>query len=162
MRVSLQNRIRAGFTITEVAVSIALMATVFISLYAGIGSGFSVVNVARENLRANQIIVEKMETIRLYHWDQVNSNGFIPPTFTAPFFPASATTNAQGEALIQAGNEGVTYYGEVTITNAPIEQPYGTNMRLVSVTLRWTNGVERIRELETLISRDGVQNYIYY
>ena len=54
-----------AISLVEVVFSIALVSVLFVSLYGGIASGFGLVNLARENLRANQIIVEKMETIRL-------------------------------------------------------------------------------------------------
>jgi hypothetical protein len=147
------------------------MSILFVSLYGGIASGFAVVNLARENLRANQIIVEKMETIRLYNWDQVNSNGFIPATFTAPFFPTVVTnivsTNSDGTVQTNSagfdGTGGLTYFGTVTITNAPMTNAYSSSMRLVIVSLTWTNSnVPRTRELQTLIAQSGMQNYVYY
>jgi prepilin-type N-terminal cleavage/methylation domain-containing protein len=142
-----------AFSLIEITVCIAILSVMFVSLYGGIASGFGLVNLARENLRANQIIVEKMETIRLYNWDQINSNGFIPPAFTAPFFPAVNSNDTSG----------LVYYGTLAIENAPIASDYGTNMRLVKVSLTWTNAnVPRTRELQTLISKDGMQNYIYY
>ena len=145
----------SAFTLVEIAVCVGIISIIFVSLYGGIASGFGLVNLARENLRANQVIIEKMETIRLYNWDQINSNAFIPATFTAPFFPATnANTNNSGS--------GITYYGRLTITNAPVSGEYATNMRLVEVSVTWTNGnLPRTRELHTLVSKHGMQNYIY-
>src|SRR5207237_602455 len=91
MRVQSGQSRQSAFSLVEMIVCTAIMVILFVSLYGGISSGFAVVNLARENLRANQIIVEKMETVRLYNWDQINSNGFLPPTFTAPFFPGVIT-----------------------------------------------------------------------
>src|SRR5687768_17046404 len=91
MNITLKNRPEnlgnSGASLIEVLVVVALVGTLFVSLYAGIASGFGVVNVARENLRANQIILERLETIRLYNWDQINEPGFIATNFTAYFFP---------------------------------------------------------------------------
>ena len=47
----------------EVLVAVSLVGIMFVSLYSGISSGFAVVQLARENLRATQILQEKMETI---------------------------------------------------------------------------------------------------
>jgi hypothetical protein len=157
MRICLGNCRRTGaFSLIEVAVCTAVISIIFVSLYGGIASGFGLVNLARENLRANQILIEKMETIRLYNWDQINSNGFIPPTFTAPFFPPPVnSTNSE--------SSGVTYYGTMTITNVPFTAEYSTNMRLVTVILTWTNAsLPRPRELQTLVTQNGIQNYVYY
>src|ERR1051325_6941474 len=94
---------RSAFTLIEVAMTTAILGVVFAAFYSGIAAGFSLVGLTRENLRANQLLLERMETIRLYSWDQINSNGFIPPTFTAPFYPPVAGQTNQ--------NSGVTYYG---------------------------------------------------
>lgn len=163
-------RRESAFTLVEMSVSMAIIAVLFVSLYAGIASGFGVVTLARENLRANQIIVEKMETLRLYSWDQVNSNGFIPATFTAPFFPSVITNlveTANGGTTTTTtsfgDDKGVVYYGTLTLTNAPVSNAYATNMRMVTVTLTWTNSnIPRTRQLQTFISQNGVQNYVYY
>src|SRR5438046_7073224 len=112
------SRARSAFTLMEVAVTSAILGVIFVTFYAGIGAGFSMVSLSRENLRANQILLDKMETVRLYSWSQINSNGFIPLTFTAPFDAAAASkTNASG----------ITYYGELKIGDAPIPANYSTN-----------------------------------
>src|SRR5437870_1691715 len=97
MKLKIRNAAKRleAFTLVEVIVCTAIVSILFVSLYGGIASGFSLVTLARENLRANQVILEKMETIRLYNWDQVNSNGFLPSSFTAPFYP-SVITNLVG------------------------------------------------------------------
>jgi hypothetical protein len=132
----------------------AILGVVFASFYSGIGAGFSMISLARENLRADQVLLEKTETLRLYSWDQVNSNGFVPRTFTAPFYPlAGGQTNV---------SSGITYYGAVSIANAPFAVGYSTNLKLVTVSLTWTNGHNpRTRSMETLVSEFGVQTYVY-
>ena len=150
---------------------VAIIGTLFLSLYGGISSGFAVVNLARENLRANQIALEKLETIRLYTWEQVNSNGFVAPTFTEAFFPeidykqvAENRGEEVGEQEAASHDSGFTYYGTVTVTNAPAEIPaaYADSLRRIIVSITWTNGgVPRLREMETLVSEYGMQNYIY-
>jgi hypothetical protein len=40
---------------------------------------------------------------------------------------------------------------------------YSANMRLITVTLNWTNGnVRRTRSMSTYVSKNGVQNYVFY
>src|SRR2546430_13350483 len=82
-------RANAGFTLLEGVVGIGLMGILIVCLYTGMTTGFSTVRLARENLRATQVIQEKFETIWLYTWDQVNDPNFIPPTFTAGAFPGN-------------------------------------------------------------------------
>jgi prepilin-type N-terminal cleavage/methylation domain-containing protein len=140
----------AAFSLIEVMVAVAIVGVLFVSLYTGITSGFGVISLARENLRATQILQEKMETIRLYNWDQINTAGFIPSSFTAPFFPEGQT------------NVGVIYNGTMLITNAPIAETYSNDLRLVVLEVRWISGqIERHREMRTFVARHGLQNYIY-
>jgi type II secretory pathway pseudopilin PulG len=143
-----------AFSIVEVLVGVALVGILFVSLYTGFSSGFMVIEFARENLRATQVLQEKMETIRLYSWDQINSNGFIPKEFQAPFYAIG--TN------LDDGDDGIIYNGTVLITNAPVSESYSNDLKLVKISLKWKTGrLERTREVQTLVSRYGLQNYIY-
>jgi hypothetical protein len=157
-----------AFSLIEVIFSMAMVSVLFVSLYGGIASGFGLVNLARENLRANQIIVEKMETIRLYSWDQINSNGFIPATFTANFFPSVITNLVDSGSTVVTNlstfaDGGIKYYGTVAMADANVSSNYAANMKQFTVTLSWTNaGIPRTRQLSTLISQNGMQNYVYY
>src|SRR6266480_6807760 len=115
---------RHAFTLMEVLVVVAIIGVEFVSLYLGMTQGFGIVQVARENLRATQILQEKMETIRLYTWDQINTAGFIPPTFTAAFYPAGSQTNTQG----------ATYQATMTISDVPpplSTASYAKDMKMV-------------------------------
>lgn len=138
-----------AFTLIEVLVGTAIFGIMFTSLYAGLSSGLAVIRSNRENLRATQIMLEKMETIRLYNWDQVNSNGFIPVAFSAPYWPND-------------GSNGMQYHGTMSVTNVPFTLSYSTNMRQVILNISWHSGsVTHQREMRTYISRYGLQNYIY-
>jgi hypothetical protein len=105
---------------------------------------------ARENLRATQIMQEKMETIRLYRWDQINSPGFIPEEFNEPFY---------------AGNEEnprLLYSGKVAIDPVPMTESYKDDLRMISIEIAWQSGNHlRQRRMKTFVSRYGLQNYIY-
>ena len=140
----------AAFSLIEVLTALGLVGILFLSVYTGLGTGFAVIGVARENLRATQVMQEKLETLRLYSWDQINSNGFIPKTFTAPYQPGGGT------------NSGIVYAGTMTLTNYTGTESYSTNLRLVTVEVRWTSGsAQRTRQMQTAVSRYGLQNYIY-
>jgi prepilin-type N-terminal cleavage/methylation domain-containing protein len=158
MKVKLRNRQcplagRQGFSMVEVLVGVALLGILFVTLYTAFSAGFGVIQLARENLRATQVLQEKMETIRLYSWDQINAAGFIPKEFQAPFY-------AVGE---HADDEkGLTYYGTVEVSAAPLAESYSADMKLVKIKLKWTSGrLQREREVQTFVSRYGLQNYIY-
>ena len=137
----------------EVLVAAAIIGVQFVTLYLAMTQGFGIVQVARENLRATQILQEKMETIRLYKWDDIITPGFIPATFTDSFYPAGLT------------NQGVNYQGTMTISDVPSplsSASYASDLKLVVVQVNWTSGkVQRNRDMRTLVSHYGLHNYIY-
>jgi Tfp pilus assembly protein PilV len=148
-----RRRNRSAFTLVEALVAFAFVAVTMVSLWAAICYGLSVTAVARENLRATQLILEKFETIRLYTWDQIQgSNGFIIPT---------SFTNTY--AIDASGNQsGVTYTGTMTFVAAPVGASYSSDLKLVTVTLNWTSaGIPRTRTMQTMIARQGLQQYVY-
>src|SRR5436853_4683929 len=64
-----------GFTLIDALFAMVISGVMFTALYAGLAFGFKVIRFARENTRATQIMLEKMETIRLYTWEQVTNCG---------------------------------------------------------------------------------------
>ena len=144
---------KCGHTLVEVMISTGVLGFVLYSLYAGFAWGFAALQVSRENLRATQIMAERMEVIRLIKWDDVLTPGFIPENFVAAF-DANDDTNAVG---------GLVYEGKVTVANAALTtEAYADNLRLVRIDLKWTSGkAERQRSMTTYISRYGKQNYLY-
>ena len=146
------GRKQSAFTLAEVMMGVAVMAVMFVSLYLGFTQGFGIIQLARENLRATQVLQEKMETVRLYTWDQITTAGFIPATFTAPFYATGSGTN-----------QGIIYNGTVAISNPTNwTESYVGDMKQIDVQLSWTSGnVLRVRKMSTLISKYGLHNYIY-
>ena len=141
----------AGFSLVEVSVGMAIVGTVVTALFSGFTTGFFTMKMSRENLRATQIMLEKVETIRLYSWDQINTFNFIPNTFTNVYDPQAAN-----------GQQGTVYSGTLTISNAPIGSTYADKLKLVTVTLNWKTGnLNRTRSFNSYISRYGLQDYIY-
>jgi hypothetical protein len=141
----------AAFSTLEVLVAVLICGITFLGLYSGLSSGFAFVQLARENLRGTQILEEKMETIRLYRWDQINTSGFIPTNFVDVFYPLTTQSTA-----------GLSYTGMVTIANAPLTEYYADSLRQVTIDLSWKSGqVVRKRQMTTFVSQYGLQNYIY-
>ena len=145
-----------AYTVVEVLVSVCVLGIMLVSLYGGFSAGFAVVQVARENMRATQIMVQRIETMRLYNWDQIlKTNNFLKSTFTDRYDPSSSV--------------GGTYYRGFVSTNAPIlpGAAYTNNIRTVLITLYWTNypqkqaPIVRRRQMETHVARYGMQNYLY-
>lgn len=151
MRMQGTPRPERGMTLLEVLMAVALLGIMSGAIFGSFRYGFFLLQLVRENQRATQIMLEKVETIRLYNWDQVNSNGFIPATFTDVYDP-QAGTNSQG----------ATYQGTVQITACPLGASYAANMRQLTVTLNWTtHDVPHTRSVTTYVAKDGIQNYVY-
>src|SRR5437660_4438127 len=94
---SRKQRLIAAFSLVEVTISLGVIGTVAGAMLTGITGGFFTMKMARENLRATQIMLEKVETIRLYTWDEINRTtptNFIPRSFTNYYDPNGANSNS--------------------------------------------------------------------
>jgi prepilin-type N-terminal cleavage/methylation domain-containing protein len=157
--ISAQNRkspfTQLAYTLIEVLVAASLLGILFVSLYGGMSSGFAITRVSRENLRATQILLERMEGIRLYNWNQLVYSNWVPTIFTNWYYPM---TNA-GEL------PGIMYTGRMRIIHNPALNPpvtYSDDMAAVIATVNWTSaGIPRTRTMTTYVGRYGVQNYVY-
>ena len=174
MRIRLQSKGRAlvggsptraslletGYTFVEVLVAAGILGFVGASLYAAFAAGFCIIQSTRENLRATQIMVQKLEAVRLFTWSQINdSTNYLKPTFVEAYDPLGTTHNSGGARY--------TGYLQASLPPAgDLPEAYRTNMRTVTVSLYWTNysGAKRIvhaREMETRVARNGMQNYVW-
>ena len=143
------HRHQSGVSLIEALVAMAIFGITFFSLYGGISMGFSIIGNARENLRATQIMVEKMETIRLYSWSQITTANFIPATFTEKYKPND-------------DDGGLSYQGTMTIAAGPSGLTYSADMRQVSISLNWNSGGRtHTRTMTTYVTKNGLQDYIY-
>lgn len=146
-------RVAAAFTIAETVVAMAVLGIMFGSFFAGLSLSFSIVQSAREGMRATQILSEKMETIRLYTWDQITATNF-----QATFNPTANVSGVPG-----SGVSGVIYTGQVSVAVAPInnKESYAADVKAVTVSLKWRSGaILHQTEMTTFVSRYGMQNYI--
>lgn len=141
-------------TLMEVVMATGIIAITGAGVISSINYGLCIMRIARENQRATQVMLEKLEAIRLYNWTQVTNTGFVPSTFTASYDPTSST------AL------GTTYYGTMSVTVPAFigtTPNYSANLRQFNVSLAWTNanGLSHVRSLSTYVAQNGVQNYVY-
>ena len=151
------QRVQAAHSLPEAVIAVLILGTMLVSLYAGITSGFAVVKLARENLRATTITLQRMESVRLYTWRQLlNTNVYLKPTFVEYLDPYGETNQS---------NE--TVYSGSVILSRPADFPaaYSNDVRMVTVSVYWTNyngntEIVRGRQLQTLVARHGIQNYI--
>ena len=154
IKASLIKRIRqklSAFSLVEATIGMGIVGTTIATLFSGFTSGFFTMQMARENLRATQIMLERVETIRLYSWDQVTTPDYITPTFTAPYDP---------EAPV--GQQGLVYNGTIEINDTGLPSSYSADMKKIVVRVKWTTGkLKRSREFTSYISRFGMQDYVY-
>jgi len=143
-----------GFSLVEALVGMAIAGTLLVALYASLAWGFASLRLTRENLRATQILTEKMETIRLYAWDQLTvETNFLPTNFTATYYPPG-TTNSFGA--------GTLYSGKLSLTSVSLGTDYDDDIRRITVEVEWTTaGIKRRRSLSTYVSQYGLQNYVW-
>jgi len=143
-----RSKAAAAFTLIEVLTAIGIIGIVSVSLYAGLAMSFDSVRNSRLELRATHILTEKLEALRLFNWEQVNTSGFIPGKFTERFDPTNKLS--------------VLYEGEITLTNAAVASAYNSTMRKVVAQVTWaTPQGKRTKKMETFISQYGIQNYLY-
>jgi len=155
----------SAFTLPEVLCASMLIGLAVTSIYLGLGQGYTFTEENTLNARAAQIIAEKMETIRLYTWDQVNDGVTVPTAFTNYYYPyASTNTPSSGT------NEGVMFTGTVTITNTALggTEAYSNDVRQVTVNVNWYPGANwtsgsKLHQLQatTFVAHYGMQNYVY-
>ena len=153
----------SAFSLLEVLIAAVVISIIYAALFTGINSTFALLQTTRENLRATQIIVSRMEGLRLCAWSssQLFSTNVVPARFSDTFYPLGLNSTT---------NNSTVYFGTMTITPGPTVSPaasYGTNLALVTVTVTWTNGgsgkpTAHTRSMSTYVAKYGMQNYIYY
>ena len=150
---TLQSRVQrsaSGFTLAETIVATLAAAVMLLALYASFTFGFAMMRVTREDIRATQIIIQKMEAIRLQPYDLVAT------------YPTNATAYFD-EKNQASGNGGTVYTVKFSATPGPTVLPptYRANVMLVTVTASWTSGnMPRSRSMRTYVARNGIQNYV--
>jgi len=144
----------SAFTLADVIVAVFVLGTIGGSFCIALSSGFCVLQNTREDLRATQIMMQKVEAIRLCTWSELNNF-----SFQETYDPLSSTNQSAG----------AKYFGNVSINPAvsvPNSASYSPNMCQVTVNLTWTNynlsvPVVHNRQMQTHVARYGLQNYIW-
>jgi type II secretory pathway pseudopilin PulG len=150
-------RSSAAFTLVEIVVGLGLLGIMMAAFFTALASGFSIVNAARQDLRATQIVTQKTEDVRLCTWAQLQS---LPTNFQDYYYSAGAVSNTPS----------VTYYGTISVgpptTCITNTVSYYSNIDLVTINLVWTNNfgghsIVENRSMQTLVAYHGLVNYIY-
>jgi prepilin-type N-terminal cleavage/methylation domain-containing protein len=149
----------SAFTLVEVTMAVAVMAIVFVSIFSAMTMSLFVSETSRENLRATQIMMDKMEGLRLYSPSQLTNTAFLMRSFTNWY----CETNNIGEPNVQG--YGVQYTGSLIITNVPYTTSYSSNMYQVTVTVNWTSigqgNIAHTRSATAYYANQGLYNYVY-
>ena len=141
----------------EVLVAVAISLFMFVSFFAAISSGVVIVQASQEDLRATQIMENRMEGIRLFTWTQLTNTTLLPTNFTEQYYPPG-TTGVNG-------NPGITYTGAVSVASLGLASPassYSNNMCEVTIQLTWrSTGPLQTRQMSTCCAKYGIQNYVW-
>ena len=156
-----------GFSLIEVVIAMSVIGITFIALYGALTSCLLVVQASREDLRATQIMVELMDTLRLYNWTQVTDPAFSPKTYNL-YYDSAGTTNGTGG--------GTLYECVMTVTDGPGALDYSDDMKTVSLEINWVThgrlpnpkanlnaarGQLHTRTFTSFVTRHGLQSYVY-
>ena len=136
--------------------SVGILAFMMLSLYASFTYGFANLATTREDLRATQLLMQKVEAIRLCTWDDLSK---CPTTFSDRYDPLGGTN---GSGVVYGGTLNTTGVA----TNIPDSATYKSLVHLITVTVNWTNytgknPIVHTRQFQTLSAYHGMQNYIY-
>lgn len=140
----LHSKGSGGFTLVEVIVGTVLMAIVFTSSYAAYFLGMNLVEDAREELRASQIIQSELERMRTMNWDAINS------------INAITLVNPQGDFIKKFSGDYRAYREVKDISGE-------TDLKLVRIFVWWTNsrGQRTYQVFNTVMTKEGLNDYHY-
>jgi Tfp pilus assembly protein PilV len=155
MRISIRNIHRrpgsvGAFTLPEAMIAVLIAAVMIGALYSCFTFGYGTVKLAREDLRATQILLQKLEILRLTSFKSVKNSS------TTDYFDPGAINKGTVYSVTVATNA-------VTASDMPVQPVYYMNKMLkVTATATWTNGtIVRTRSLQTYASQSGIQSYVY-
>jgi type II secretory pathway pseudopilin PulG len=163
------KRLAAAFSLLELLIAVAITALIFEAVFKGISNSLTLLNLTRENLRATQIMISRLEGLRLEAWgtNQLFNSSFVPTTFVDYYYPQGLNSSTNNFGTIYYGT--MTIVSPVTFASVPARTPssYSNMMALVTVTLTWTNNAPTYgqsstytRSMSTYVAQFGIQNYI--
>ncbi len=138
----IRRRSRSGVTLIEVLIAIVVIGVVVGSTITALRSGFSMIQLARDNTMASQIMQSEMENLRLMNWVQL---GQLPEE-------GEFEVDTLLDANIAARYERVRRVTEVR-----------EGMREVELVVEWqtVSGSRHTRTYRTLFSQEGLNDYYY-
>ena len=138
---------RSAFTLVEVLFSVVIVGVLVVALYSALASAIPMVRSCQENERVTQILTEKLDTIRLYNWNQIRGP-FVQTNFVIGIEPLLT-------------NSTPYYTGTISIVTAPIPEGYRANLLQVTVKVDWVSGKRpQSQSMVTYVAKYGLQTYI--
>ena len=149
-RLALVARRQQGFSLVESMVGFLILGVTVAALCGGFSFGFNTIKLSQEEVRADQILVQKLESLRIYQFTNVTS-AYMGTNFTAYY----STSNAV---------HGVTYNGTMNISpfvpSASAPEAYSNTLKQVTASVSWfSEGMNHTRTMMTLVSTNGISTY---
>lgn len=131
-----------GFTLVEMIVASLVLGMVFISSIATLTYGYKLMENARFNTLASQVIQSEIETLRLKNWSQLNA------------LPSHGTI-AISSGMATAAFNKFTGWRTVSLVR--------TDTKRIVVGVQWTasSGQVHSRRYTTFMTKDGLNDYYY-
>lgn len=143
--------VSSGFTLVETMFAMVLAAIWLSAHFLAFASGYALMTVTREDLRATQIMLQRMESVRLAGFTQLSDTNKYPTSVTQ-YYDESGSTN-RGVAYT------VTHQLATGLTALP--PTYRSNVTEVTVGISWQSGTTtRRRDMKTYVARYGIQSYV--
>lgn len=135
---------KGGFTLVEVIVSMALMAMVFTAAFGTYFLGMRMVEDAREELRASQIIQSELEAMRTLTWDDLENMG-------------------TGWSIIDPQGNFVQQFAQNYLAYRWVYDIPGAQQKRIAIWVRWTNsrGQYSYQMFSTVFTQNGLNDYYY-
>jgi prepilin-type N-terminal cleavage/methylation domain-containing protein len=131
-----------GFTLVEVVISMVLMALVFTAAYGSYFLGLRIIQDAREEVRAHQIIQSELERLRTKNWEQLGK------------LPATEVFEPQGTFVKQYAKQYQAYR---------LVRDIGTQQKYVIIVVLWekSKGEDGKAVFNTVFTQGGLNDYYY-
>lgn len=135
------GKTKRAFTLVELMIGMTLAGMVFAGAFSGMKTGFDIVEEARDQSRATQLLQSEIERLRTLNYSDIAA------------LPQSSAISMEG-IFANAFNNRYSLTRQVS--------PLDDKRVVVTVTINWSNG-ERQRELSMLtgFTRDGLNDYYY-
>ena len=143
-----------GFTLVETLAATTIAAIWLSAHFLAFASGFALMTVTREDVRATQIMLQRMEAVRLSGYNQLADTNKYPPSVTQ-YYDEKGKTNGNG------GGVAYTVTHQIASALGSLPPSYRSNLTQVTVGVSWKSGTaNRSRSMSTYVARYGEQSYV--